>query len=227
MGRAILIPAEDHDRISAAIEAAEALSDGEIGTMVARRSGDYAEWAALLSVCVSLGVPALIATMPGRFIAALEWLTGAWHQDYSAAELLVASLSLQLAVFLVVWLALRHLPLRIALTPGRLKRARVHDQAIRAFRIGIESRTRAATGVLIYLSLAEHRAEIVADRAITQKVGIEQWGDAMEALIAEVKAGRPGSGIAEAVRIAGDLLALHFPRSHDDRNELPDRVIEL
>jgi putative membrane protein len=105
--------------------------------------------------------------------------------------------------------------------------ARVRREAVRAFRIGIESRTRAATGVLIYLSLAEHRAELVADAAINGKVAAADWGEAMAQLIADVRDGRPGDGIVAAVTMAGDLLERHFPRSHDDQNEMPDRLIEL
>jgi putative membrane protein len=81
--------------------------------------------------------------------------------------------------------------------------------------------------VLIYLSMGEHRAEIVADSAISAKVAPEKWGDAMVAMIADVRAGEPGRGVAEAVRQVGILIAEHFPRSEDDRNELPDRLIEL
>lgn len=224
---AFLIPAEDHVRISAAVAAAEAASDGEIGTMVARQSDDYAEWAVLLSTLASMAVPALIAVWPDEFDAALLALTDSWHGGFGTGELMLAGLALQLVAFILVWLLLRWQALRMALTPAFLKRARVHAAAVKAFKIGIESRTRAATGVLIYLSLAEHRAEIVADDAITSKVGAEEWGEALTALIEEVRAGRPGEGIIEAVTHAGTLLARHFPRSHDDSNEMPDRLIEL
>lgn len=224
---AFLIPAEDHARISAAVAAAESASDGEIGTMVARQSDDYAEWAVLLSTLASMAVPALIAVWPDQFDASLLGLTDSWHGGFGTGELMLAGLALQLVAFILVWLLLRWQALRLALTPAFLKRARVHAAAVKAFKIGIESRTRAATGVLIYLSLAEHRAEIVADDAITSKVGAEEWGEALTALIEEVRDGRPGQGIIDAVTHAGTLLAQHFPRSHDDANEMPDRLIEL
>lgn len=174
-----------------------------------------------------MAVPALIAVWPDEFDAALLALTDSWHGGFGTGELMLAGLALQLVAFILVWLLLRWQALRMALTPAFLKRARVHAAAVKAFKIGIESRTRAATGVLIYLSLAEHRAEIVADDAITSKVGAEEWGEALTALIEEVRAGRPGEGIIEAVTHAGTLLARHFPRSHDDSNEMPDRLIEL
>ena len=103
------------------------------------------------------------------------------------------------AVFLIVRFALAYMPLRMALTPGRTKSRRVHRRAIETFRTGCELKTRGRTGVLLYVSLAEHRAEIVADKAIADQVTAEVWGEAMAALVDELKAGRPGRGMALAV----------------------------
>lgn len=227
MARTILISAEDHARISAAVAAAEAKSDGEISTMVARQSDSYAEWAVLSATIAAFLVPALVALDSARFDELLIAASGAWHADYGYGVLAAATVGLQIAMFLLVWLALLWMPLRLALTPGLLKRQRVHEAALKAFRIGIESRTRAATGVLIYLSLAEHRAEIVGDAAINAKLSSEDWLETMTVLIGEVKADRAGDGIVKAVELTGTLLAKHFPRSHDDQNEMPDRLIEL
>ncbi len=95
------------------------------------------------------------------------------------------------------------------------------------FRVGAERRTTGRTGILIYLSLAEHRAEIVADEAIASKVSGEVWGEAMAAMLADLRAGRIAGGMAAAVTKVGDVLALHMPRAEDDANELPDRLIEV
>ncbi|HYI43152.1 MAG TPA: hypothetical protein VD768_05980, partial [Sphingomicrobium sp.] len=75
--------------------------------------------------------------------------------------------------------------------------------------------------------MGEHRAEIVADEAITRVTTPETWGEAMAALIAEVKEGRPGEGIVAAIAEVGEVLTKHFPRSHTDTNEIPDKLIEL
>jgi putative membrane protein len=80
---------------------------------------------------------------------------------------------------------------------------------------------------MLYLSLAERRAEIIADSAIHSRVANDVWGDAMAALIVAVRDGRPGDGMADAVTRIGAILGAHFPRSADDTNELPDRLIEL
>ena len=131
------------------------------------------------------------------------------------------------AAFLIVRYALAWMPLRMALTPGRTKSRRVHRRAIELFRTGCELKTRGRTGVLLYVSLAEHRAEIVADKAIADQVGAEVWGEAMALLVDEIKAGRPGRGMALAVEKIGAVLAQILPPTIDNPNELPDRLIEL
>ena len=95
------------------------------------------------------------------------------------------------------------------------------------FKAGAERRTIGRTGVLIYLSLAEHRAEIVADEALHKVTDADTWGEAMTALTAELKAGRPAEGLIAAVGIVGDVLGRHFPKTTADTNEIPDRLVEL
>jgi len=141
--------------------------------------------------------------------------------------LFTVALVLLTLTFLVVRVILAWMPLRIALTPPATKTRRVRRRALGLFRTAAEKRTRGATGILLYLSLAEHRAELIADESIHSKVAPELWGEAMSDLIEEVRAGRPGAGMAKAVERIGVVLAEHFPKSHSDVNELPDRLIEL
>ena len=116
---------------------------------------------------------------------------------------------------------------KLFLVPGPVKHARVRNRAVTCFKVGAERRTHGRTGILIYLSMAEHRAEIVADEAIASKVDAEVWGDALAAMLIELKAGRMADGLIAAVGKVGIILAAHFPRGADDQNELPDRLIEV
>ncbi|MFN5903786.1 MAG: TPM domain-containing protein, partial [Novosphingobium sp.] len=100
-------------------------------------------------------------------------------------------------------------------------------RAITCFKVGAERRTHGRTGILIYVSLREHHAEILADAAIASKVDAAVWGDAMAALLSGIRAGDLASGLTGAVERVGAVLAEHFPRAADDQNELPDRVIEV
>ena len=101
----------------------------------------------------------------------------------------------------------------------------VWQRAQREFtRFGM-AKTAGATGVLIMLSLKEHRAVVYADKGILEKVPAETWTKELEALTACIKAGKPGEGIAGVLRNLGALLSGPFPRRDDDVNELPDDVI--
>src|SRR3546814_15249325 len=100
-----------------------------------------------------------------------------------------------------VWLILLWRPLRMALTPRSIRATRVRARAIDLFKVGTEGKTTGRTGVLLYLSLKEHRADILADEAIAGKVTADVWGDAMAALIERVSAGQPGEGRAEERRV--------------------------
>ena len=217
----------DHEMVSAAVAVAEAGTDGEIVTLLAPCSDSYRDVALLYSALAMLIVPVKLALLPQAWI---DWASGlilGWNPEWERGALMLALLIYQLLAFAIVRLVLLHRPLLAALTPGALKTRRVRARAIAHFRAACEGRTRGRTGILIYLSLLERRAEIVADEAIASKVSGDAWGEAMAAMVDEVRAGRIGRGMALAVEKVGAVLCEHLPRSSGDTNELPDRLIEL
>lgn len=218
--------ADDHARVSAAIAAAEAKSDGEIIAITTDQSDAYHDVGLHWAVLAMVAVLAFFAALPGQLTAWHDRLSG-WSSEPGLRELLTLVLFFALLNFLVVLFLLKWRPLRMLLTPGATKTRRVRRRAIMLFKAGAERRTIGRTGILIYLSMAEHRAEIVGDEAITKVTTPETWGEAMSALLAEVKQGRPADGIVAAVGIIGDVLAQHFPKSGEDTNEIPDKLIEL
>src|SRR4051812_25410109 len=131
------------------------------------------------------------------------------------------------ATFLIVRFILAWMPARMRRTPARTKSPRVHRRPVERFRASCELETRGRTGVLLYLSIAERRGVVVADEAIATKVAPEVWGDAMAALLDEVKQGRPGHGMAIAVEKIGAVLARVLPARADNPDELPNRLITL
>jgi putative membrane protein len=217
----------DHAAISAAVGVAEAASDGEIVTVIAPRSDAYHDVGLHYAVLAMLLVPAALAFVPQGWI---DWWTMAllgWGGELTRGIVMLAIFVKLVAVFLIVRFALAWMPLRMALTPAATKRRRVHRRARELFRTTCELKTRGRTGVLLYLSLAEHRAEIVADKAIADQVEPTVWGEAMTVLIEAVKDKRPGDGMVAAVGQIGTVLARILPPRPDNPNELPDRVIEL
>ncbi len=220
------LSADDHARVSAAIGEAEAKSDGEIIAITAESSDSYHDVGLHYAVLVLFLVLAFFAAWPDQLSAWWTRLMG-WSAEPTMRQLLTLLLGFALAKFLAVLFILKWMPLRLLLTPGSTKTRRVRRRAIMLFKTGAERRTIGRTGILIYLSMGEHRAEIVGDEAITAVTTPETWGEAMSALLTHVKAGRPGDGIVAAVQLIGAVLAEHFPKTHEDTNEIPDKLIEL
>ena len=217
---------EDHAKVSAAIAAAEAKSDGEIIAIAADQSDAYHDVGLHYAVLVLFLVLAFFAIWPHQLELWWTRLMG-WTAEPTMRQLLTLLLFFALLKFLAVLFILKWRPLRMLLTPGSTKTRRVRRRAVMLFKTGAERRTIGRTGILIYLSMGEHRAEIVGDEAITAVTTPETWGEAMAALLKDVKDGRPGDGIVAAVSLIGDVLATHFPKSSEDSNEIPDKLIEL
>lgn len=217
----------DHERVSAAIAAAEGSTAGEIVAVVTDASDAYHDVALHWSVLALIAVLAWAAACP----SCLEWLRdmllGGWRAEPSLRELLTFLMILAVAKFTIVLLILKYMPLRLALTPGATKTRRVRRRALGVFKAAAERRTQGRTGILIYLSMGEHRAEIIGDEAITSVTTPETWGEAMADLVAHVKQGRIADGMVAAIEDIGVVLAEHFPRSAADKNEIPDKLIEL
>jgi putative membrane protein len=223
----IALGPEDDALVSAAVAKAERISDGEIVTIVAARSDAYHDVGLHYAVLAMLLVPVLGSVVPQGWI---DWWTSlifGWNAEIGFRTLMLLIFVKMTLMFLIVRYALAWQPLRMALTPGRTRTRRVHRRAVELFRASCELKTRGRTGILLYLSLAERRAEIVADKAIADKVGPEVWGEAMTMLIDEVKAGRPGQGLALAIERIGAVLAEILPPTHDNPDELPNRLILL
>ena len=217
----------DHQLVTAAVTQAERATDGEIVTIVADRSDRYHDVALHWAVLVMLLPLALFAVRPDWLTGGLTRLLGGWGSEPSLHQIVTALLVLTALAFLLALLALRAPALRMAVTPPATKARRVRRRAIDLFKAGTDRRTVGRTGVLLYVSLAEHRAEIVADEAIHGRVSPEVWGEAMAELVTRLRAGQPGEGMAAAVARVGAVLAEHFPRTSGDTNELPDRLIQL
>jgi putative membrane protein len=217
----------DHEKVSAAIAAAEAKSDGEIVAVATPISDPYHDVALHWAVAVLILVLAWAAWQPEWLAWWYDTLTGGWHAEPTLGELLTFLMILAVLKFTAVLLILKWMPLRLAVTPGATKHRRVRRRAIAVFKAAAERRTVGRTGVLIYLSMAERRAEIVADEAITSVTAPDVWGEAMAALLVEVREGRVGDGMVAAIDRVGGVLAEHFPRTAGDSNEIPDKLIEL
>ena len=213
------------DIVTAAVAQAEANTSGEIVTVLADRSDGYTDVALLWAVALAFTAMALVTAFPGAATGFADRMLGNWSHVWTAGQLLTLVTGVGLFTFLATWALQAWQPFKFALIPGPVKASRVRDAAIRHFKVGADRRTHGRTGVLLYLSMREHRAEIVADEAIATKVDAEVWGKAMADMLGEIRKGHVGEGLAAGVRDVGAVLTEHFPRGEDDVNELPDRLI--
>jgi putative membrane protein len=198
----------DRARIEAAVIEAERSTAGEIVAVVARQAGGYRAAPVIVPALLALLMPAIALTVA---------------PELSAWRLYV----LQALVF-VALAAVAHLPaVRLALVPASARQRRARQLARQQFVERGLHLTRGRTGVLIFVSVAEHHVEIVADEGIDRVVPPGTWDKAVAAFVAEVRAGRVAEGFLAIIAEVGGQLARYAPRQPDDVDERPNRLVEL
>lgn len=204
----MLLTTEAQQRqVSDAIAAVERDTDAELVTVLARRADDYRPISLLWAAAIALLTPGLLAVSP-------LWLD-LWEV-----------MALQWLLFLVLALLLRWQPLLMRLVPRRIRQWRAANLARRQFLEQNLHHTRADSGVLIFVSEAEHYVEILADRGISKFVDHAQWQVIVDAFTAAVKRGDTLRGFVDCVNACGELLKQHVPVT-DQKNELPNHLIVL
>jgi len=193
------------DRVRDAIRRAEALTSGEIVCMVVRSSRGFvwtpgwfiAGLLALLSPYPFL----LLSRLPALDISLFQWVV-----------LAVAGLFLAHGLPRMGWVA----------PPDAVRRC-----ALRAFNVRGLADTARRNGVLIYLSLAERKVELVADTGLAPHIGPADW----DGVVADIAGAMRGDALADALVVAIDrcasLMAVPFPAQSGDRNELPDLIFDV
>lgn len=202
-----MISVAEKAHIAQAIAASEEKSAGEIFCVIAHASSGYhlvpVAWSALIALVVPLPL-IYFTSLPAGLI-------------YLA----------QLLAFIVAGVILSLPPIRFRIVPRRAMRERAHVEAMRQFLAQGLHLTERRTGVLIFLSVAEHYAEIVADAGINAKVAPAVWQDAVAVAVEAIKDGRIGDGLVAAVERCGAVLAEHFPPGAINRDEVPNKVVEM
>lgn len=194
-------------RIAERIAAVERQTDAELVTVLARRADDYSY------------IPALWAALGALLLPwVLHW-SPLWLEE-------IERLELQALCFLVLFALLRLPPVLRRVVPRSVREWRASSLARRQFLEQGLHHTAGDTGVLVFVSEAEHYVEILADRGIDQHVGHEHWQRIVDAFTRRVRAGETVEGFLECVDACGTLLAEHAPATHE-KNELPNHLVIL
>ena len=198
------ISTQDRERISVAIRAAEAKTSGEIVCVLAQSSSDATALPVFLAAVAALALPWLLVAFTAMTVQRI--------------------LSLQTVMFFGLTMVLCLPRVRVALMPRKARRAVAYRVAMEQFAIRGIARKPERSGILIFVSLAERYARIIADEGIAARVPQSEWQTTVDALSAHMRDGRIADGFVTAIGICGDNLARHFPRSATSHDELPDRI---
>lgn len=227
----LVLSEEDHRRVSAAIGEAEQRTSGEIFAVLARSSDSY-RYIPLLWAALAALVAGLIAAFCAPLLAN-GWQGEAWSSQSAnilsntgldARFLAIA----QIIGFSIMAVILHFWPsLRANLVPLGLRHGRASRHAMEQFLAHNLHATSHRTGLLIFVSLAERYAAIIADDGINSQVNQEAWDHLVEQLTLSIADDQLAEGFLKAIHGAGQLLGQHFPPGENDESELPDRLVEF
>jgi putative membrane protein len=203
----------DLEAIKAAVRDAEAQTSGEIVPYVVAQSDDYPT-----AVWKGAALGALLGPLVA--VAIYEW--GAfWGVHVPLWIALPAMVGGGAGYLLTAWLP----PVRRWMAGEEVLEQRARRRAAVAFLEQEVFRTRDRTGILLFLSLFEHRVVVLGDTGINQKVKQEEWDGIAAKLAAGIRAGRPGAALLEAIRECGHLLERRgVALQPGDVNELNDEL---
>jgi putative membrane protein len=201
-----LLSQNEKDQIQASVMEAEKNTSGEIVLVIVRSSDTYpeAQWR------IAVGFSFLMALTLYWVDPALDPL---WY-------LLVQIPSLLFGYALSNLGNLR----RISLSETKVKEE-VHQRALQAFYSNHLSSTQNRTGILLFISLLEHRVEILADSGIHTCVKEGAWNDIIQSLLSQIQNGQLTRGICHAVQECGKILTESFPAQGKRSNQLPNHVL--
>lgn len=212
-----LFSATERQAVDAAITTAERDTSGEIVVAVASASGRYDRAEDLFGLLLALlGLCGLWLAQPA--------LDSGWD---SASPLL---LLVQLATVLLLFGAGSHAAarwplLRAPFVPRNELDQEVERRAREVFQQYRLRATRGGTGVLIYVSLFEHRVRVLGDDPIAAKLQAGDWQAICNRIVQGLRSRDPARGLQAGIALAGELLARHFPRQAGDLDELPNRLV--
>lgn len=198
----------EKQRIRDTISAVERNTHGELVTVITPCSDEYRYipylWAALLALLV----PGILSLDVVPLAANLHYL-------------------LQICTFLGAAVLFNWMPLKVRLIPPAVRELRAHRLAQEQFFLQNLHSTPGRTGVLLFVSVAEHYVEIIADSGINAVVAESAWEGIVERFVKDVHDKRVAGGVVTAISACGELLAEHFPASGEEDNALPDHLVEL
>lgn len=214
---------EDHQRVTQAVVEAETKTSAEICPVVAAVSGRYDRAEDIIGLWGAL----IVLGVLWFYWPPVPHEPHAWGEMSPALQLVIYVVAMVAGFILSAFFGSRVSSLRRLFTP----RQQIQDEVLqRAQAVFFDKRihhTDSASGVLIYISLDEHQAAILADRNVLQAVGqevIERWRNE---LTAALRRSSVTDSLCQVIGQIGDSLATPLPRLSSDVNELADALVVL
>lgn len=207
---------EDRAQIRRTVNAAELRTRGEIVPMVVEQSARYQEARYRAGVGVAFLVLTLLLTMES------QWMHWGWHAANAGWLLLIV-----LVAYGIGYWSGTLSPIIRLLTSRERMGYKVKLRAHQAFEEHGLHRTELGTGVLLLISLLEHRIEILTDGPILDRVPPEVWNNLLSLIQEGFQKGRPVESLCQAIAQCGEVLAEYFPAdpAEPNPNELPNELI--
>lgn len=203
--------------VTEAVHSAEGKTSGEIVPMIVSASSDY-------RLSIAMGV--LLIAVPVAFLCTELLTMWLWLTVTTGMALFTL---LSIIFFLLLFQLISRMPLLAALRQRLLLphevAEMVHKSAVAAFYAESLYETQARNGILLYISVLEKKAFILADKGINARIDQSTWDSIMHELTAGIKRGERCAAICAAVTAIGNLLVEQFPVAADDVDELHDLII--
>lgn len=197
----------DQEAVTEAINEVERETDAELVTVLAAQADNYSYIPLLWAGILALLVPGIANYFGG-------WL---------GADML---LLVQWATFTVLSLLFRVPGINTRLVPRHVRYWRASNLARRQFLEQNLHHTEGATGMLIFVSEAEHYVEILVDQGIADVLDNSVWETIVADFTARLREGQTKQGFLDCIAACGKLLKEHVPATHE-RNELPNHLVIL
>ncbi|MEW4563522.1 hypothetical protein AB1K70_13400 [Bremerella sp. JC770] len=216
-----LFSADQRQKIQETVAQAEANTSCEIVPVVATASGRYDRAEDVLGLWLATIAAVLVWTFTPQ--AATE--KGDWASVSFDWGLVALVISIVVAFLFGAILGSKIGWLRRLFTPRQQMADEVAAKARQAFFDRRVHHTSGATGLLVYVSLFEHTATLLADQEVLEKLGQAKLDELCQQLTAGLHAGHPTEAICGLIEAAGKQLSESLPRTENQSNELPDALV--
>ncbi len=211
------LTAAERERVTRCVREVEKGTSAEIVPLV--RSSSYHYPAAVL-------FGALLASL---LIASAATAADALFKPWGALSLVDMWVfpAVFAVAFLVAYPLMRGIPAlkRLFISHAEITEE-VEEAALTAFYRHRLAETRDRTGILLFVSVYERRAVVLADKGINLKVSQDHWRQVVDLIVQGIRDGRPAEGLCEAVTRCGQIVSAQFPIRAGDKDELRNLIVE-